>query len=486
MSEAAGSAVVWRYGRSNGTMTAIINYTVSNSNTTTTVTLSSIVLRVYTDILYDLPSDLSTRAGGGISGGGQGTIATGGPTAVAFPTAKQTSNTTIISPNVSYSYSRGHSASTQTFKASISKADGRITWNDVATVTLNVSVPAKPSYTVSYNANGGSGAPSAQTKWYGETLTLQSGTPTRTGYTFQGWATSSTGAKAYNAGASYTANAAVTLYAVWKPNEYTVSYNLNDGEGNIPAQTKYHDTNLTLSSVKPTKSGYTFNGWATSLANAQAGTVAYAAGGTYSANAAVTLYAVWELAYTKPQVLSATVERCNSDGSDNDDGKYAKITFDWVVYKSSETRYYGGSGTPPYASNSPVCTVALDTYSATPTLTNHPTSLILGNGQLDPDTQYSGTITISDTQQVKSDNTTVQNITLTFSAFPIDFNGTATAMGIFMPAPDTLPLGAPSTGLFVNGDIYLDLHDYNAPGTIDYDLYEAIVALGWDDDVFVD
>lgn len=73
------------------------------------------------------------------------------------------------------------------------------------------------TYTVSYNANGGSGAPSAQTKTYGQTLTLSSTVPTRAGYTFQGWATSSTATTAnYSAGGSFTINATTTLYAVWK------------------------------------------------------------------------------------------------------------------------------------------------------------------------------------------------------------------------------------------------------------------------------
>ena len=71
------------------------------------------------------------------------------------------------------------------------------------------------TYTVSYNANGGTGAPSAQTKTYGTDLTLSSTVPTRTNYIFQGWATSSTGSVAYQPGGTYTANAGVTLYAIW-------------------------------------------------------------------------------------------------------------------------------------------------------------------------------------------------------------------------------------------------------------------------------
>lgn len=71
-------------------------------------------------------------------------------------------------------------------------------------------------WTVSYNANGGTGAPAAQTKSYGSTLILSSIIPTRTGYRFLGWATSSTGAVAYQPGGQYTANAGATLYAIWE------------------------------------------------------------------------------------------------------------------------------------------------------------------------------------------------------------------------------------------------------------------------------
>ena len=72
------------------------------------------------------------------------------------------------------------------------------------------------SYTVTYSANGGSGAPAAQVKKHGKTLTLSATVPTRSGYTFQGWGTAANAAKvSYKAGASFTANANTTLYAVW-------------------------------------------------------------------------------------------------------------------------------------------------------------------------------------------------------------------------------------------------------------------------------
>ena len=73
------------------------------------------------------------------------------------------------------------------------------------------------TYTVSYDANGGTGAPSSQTKTHGKTLTLDSKKPTRTNYTFLGWSTSKAATSAtYNSGGNFTTNANTTLYAVWK------------------------------------------------------------------------------------------------------------------------------------------------------------------------------------------------------------------------------------------------------------------------------
>ena len=96
------------------------------------------------------------------------------------------------------------------------------------TVTFNVAVPAWTSYTVSYNANGGSGAPSSQTKWKDQALTLSSTKPTRTGYTFSKWNTKSDGSgTSYSSGGSYTANSATTLYAIWTENKLTVNYYSN-------------------------------------------------------------------------------------------------------------------------------------------------------------------------------------------------------------------------------------------------------------------
>ncbi|ETY71317.1 leucine-rich repeat (LRR) protein [Bifidobacterium moukalabense DSM 27321] len=83
---------------------------------------------------------------------------------------------------------------------------------------LALTVAAKPSHTVSFNANGGSGAPGNVTKWWGESLAIPSTKPTRANYTFLGWSTSATGSAQYQPGQSYvgTSDSNYTLYAVWK------------------------------------------------------------------------------------------------------------------------------------------------------------------------------------------------------------------------------------------------------------------------------
>lgn len=205
-----------------------------------------------------------------------------------------------------------------------------ITWagvyGGVKTASGNISIEAKTSYTVAYNANGGTGAPESQTKWYGEALTLRPTSPTKTGHTFKGWATSKSGSVVYAKGASYTSNADVTLYAVWQAITYPVSFNANYGTGAPSAQTKTYGKTLTLSSVKPTRDGYNFLGWATS---STATTATYTAGGSYTANSAATLYAVWETGYTKPRINNLIVERCDSEGLASDDGTCIHAAFDW-------------------------------------------------------------------------------------------------------------------------------------------------------------
>ena len=105
----------------------------------------------------------------------------------------------------------------------------------------------------------GSGAASTVTKIYGTDLTLPGALFTRTGYTQTGWATTDGGAKVYELGGTYSANAAVTLYPVWTVNKYTISFD-TDGGSEIASITQDYGTTVNAP-ANPTKVGYTFAGW---------------------------------------------------------------------------------------------------------------------------------------------------------------------------------------------------------------------------------
>lgn len=156
------------------------------------------------------------------------------------------------------------------------------------------TVPALEKYTITYNANGGSGAPAAQSYYYSINTNLSSVKPTRDGYKFLGWSLSNTATSAsYTPGQAWSGyNASnYTLYAVWEKQIYTITYNANGGNGAPTAQTKNRGVNITLSSEVPVLKGYKFVGWGTSTTDT---TVDYNPGDTYSKDASITLYAIWK------------------------------------------------------------------------------------------------------------------------------------------------------------------------------------------------
>lgn len=203
---------------------------------------------------------------------------------------------TVCTATGTFSVSRGTSAKNYTVTASGKGASvsGYGPAPGSTSVRVTVSIPANSTtYTVAYNANGGTGAPSSQTKKYGVTLKLSSTIPEREGYRFVGWATSSTATSAnYQPGGNYTANASVTLYAVWTVDSYIISYNANGGEGAPGNQTKRDGVTLTLSSTEPTRKRHNFLGWATSSTATQA---QYQPGGSFTTDADTVLYALWQL-----------------------------------------------------------------------------------------------------------------------------------------------------------------------------------------------
>jgi len=165
------------------------------------------------------------------------------------------------------------------------------------------------TYTVAYNANGGTGAPGRQTKIHDEYLTLSDKKPTRTNYIFDIWNTMSNGSgSSYAPEDYYSDNADITLYAQWKAT-YTVTYSANGGSGAPAAQTKIHDEYLVLSDVKPTRAGYGFRNWNT-MSNGSGSS--YASGDYYAENARVTLYAQWASMCNGTQ-YDPTTQKCENN-----------------------------------------------------------------------------------------------------------------------------------------------------------------------------
>jgi surface protein len=119
-------------------------------------------------------------------------------------------------------------------------------------------------YSVTYNANEATGGdvPDAQVKGHDVALTLatNSGNLVRTGYAFDGWNTQADGlGDAYAAGASYTENVEVELFAQWAINQYTITFDSAGGSVVAP-MTQDFGTAVTAP-ANPSKTGYFFAGW---------------------------------------------------------------------------------------------------------------------------------------------------------------------------------------------------------------------------------
>ena len=165
------------------------------------------------------------------------------------------------------------------------------------------------SCTVFFNANGGTGTMAAQTFTPGVAQNLSANAFTRPGYTFKGWATSAGGSVVYADGQRITISADLTLFAVYSENiqRFTVTFNANNGSGSMTAQTFQRGEKKALKANAFTRSGYTFDGWATS----SRGSVVYADKERIELTADVTLYAHWrQVQAGSPNLVVSSVTVC--------------------------------------------------------------------------------------------------------------------------------------------------------------------------------
>ena len=187
-------------------------------------------------------------------------------------------------------------------------------------------------YTVSYDANGGQGAPGNQTKTYGSVLKLSGTKPTRTGYLLDYWDSSSDG-RTYQSGADYGTDADSKMSAHWSPITYYVGYQPNKPSkasssvtGTTATSTHYYDTPKVVAA-----NGYSLKGWSFTTWNAKAdgsGSTTYSGGYvtnlTSTNKATVPLYAQW-----KPNVYMLIL-----------DEQYATVSGTSVVYEKYDHAWY--------------------------------------------------------------------------------------------------------------------------------------------------
>jgi uncharacterized repeat protein (TIGR02543 family) len=195
----------------------------------------------------------------------------------------------------------GFACTGYTFAGWATTSTGMVEYLNAASYTIGASnvtlyaVWTANSYTVTFDKNhtDATGTMSDQSFTYGVSQNLTANEFSYTGYTFAGWAATSDGTVAYLDEASYSIGASnVTLYAVWAPNTYMVTFNKNhdDATGIMPDQSFSHGVAQNLTANEFALTGYTFAGWATS----ENGQVEYADEASYTIDVVnVTLYAVW-------------------------------------------------------------------------------------------------------------------------------------------------------------------------------------------------
>jgi uncharacterized repeat protein (TIGR02543 family) len=168
-------------------------------------------------------------------------------------------------------------------------------WSPAVPATMpaeNLSLTAQwtaNSYTLNFDAQGGSVSPSSKGVTYDQPIgTLP--VPTRTGYTFSGWDTAADGSGAtWTAATVYTTVGNSALHAQWTPNVYTLTFDAQGGSVTPSSKSVIFDAAIG-SLPSPTRTGYTFAGWNTA-ANGSGAT--WTAATVYTTVGGSLLYAQW-------------------------------------------------------------------------------------------------------------------------------------------------------------------------------------------------
>ncbi len=156
----------------------------------------------------------------------------------------------------------------------------------------NPSTP-KTTYTVIFDANGGSGTIANISVEEGSEITLPENTFTKNSYIFAGWATSADGDVSYSDKAKITVTGNTILYAKWTAITYTITYEPNGGTNADGNPASYTSETETITLLAPSREYFDFGGWYTDSEFSESSKKAEIAKGS-SGN--ITLYAKWTVA----------------------------------------------------------------------------------------------------------------------------------------------------------------------------------------------
>lgn len=132
----------------------------------------------------------------------------------SFNTPTGSWNTKDIT-SASQRFVKGHNAYNVTLSGWVRNQSGYM--NGTSSASQTITVPALAHHYVTFDANGGTGAPGRADKWYGEQVTIPTTKPTRTNYEFLGWSSTKGGSVEYQPGQKYWIDDRdMTYYAVWK------------------------------------------------------------------------------------------------------------------------------------------------------------------------------------------------------------------------------------------------------------------------------
>lgn len=314
-----------------------------------------------------------------------------------------------------------------------------------STAYITITVPALPSYTITYSASGASNVPENATKYYGKTITLSSTKPTKDGHSFSSW--KATDGTLYQPKASYTKNEGTTLTAQWTVYTKTFKFNANNGTGTMSNQVISYassgTTNLTNNAF--TRDNYNFTGWntqpdgsGTSYTNQQS-----ISRNTITSDSTINLYAQWSLAYIAPKITklegirseensaNATINIDWTKGNNGSDIASTQLSIAYKLNTSNTWTYVTSAGG----------TSSSQTWISSSETTYSTTISGLSEGQ------YDIQATVRNSNYTSNATSKSNYISSTF--YTIDINVDGSAIGLLQPVTDN------NSGIYINNMILM-------------------------------